>query len=166
LSGNFEDFSLLYGRVRVIAENRTRPIVIRGGRAATKAVEGDFAISHNVQVFTIEEGESMSIAGRRTLGPDIEEQWNQNMPGDWRPEPVDLFTLPSIAVNNRGRNISIAMGLIMTAASAATIVISHPRIDIIGNRDFARNLNFGAYIPLGMGLATTLGGILYNPASP
>ena len=65
--------------------------------------------------------------------------------------------------SNRGKNITLGIGIFLTTASAAAIVVTHPQFDIFPNRDLARNINNVAYVPLSMGLFTILGGILYNP---
>ena len=202
-SGNFEDFGLLYGRIRVDAQNRTRPIVIRGGRAAARFFNGSFGIDHlleanewtfatqpqlrlnsfqgqaefylggpgsqdalDSQRQTVTEGESISIAGIRPLDADSLAYWEHQAPGGGGGETrVNPFLSPDGSTGSyRGKNITLGIGLFLTAVSAAALMISHPQFNIISNNDFARNINFSSYIPLGMGLATTLGGIMYNPS--
>ena len=197
-AGNFEDFGLLYGRIQVIAGNRPRPIVIRGGGISTKIMEGDFGIDHLVEAsewgftslplfrvnafqgsaeffpsgmgnqgLTVIEGESISIMGKIALDRNIYTYWDRQ-PDDGDPEPREIFSVlpphPQV-VSNRGKNTSLAMGLTLTIASVATIVISYPQFGIIRNSDLAQNINNAAFIPLSMGLLTTLGGILHNPST-
>ena len=209
--GNFEDYSLLYGRIRVNAENRTRAIVIRGGRAAARFVNGNFGIDHmleadewsfttqpqlrlhafqgnaefylgasgNQDVFesaqrqSVESGESISIAGKMPLESETVVSWDQQMPrsaaasgGGTQPRVIYSFLSPSRSEGSyRGKNMTLGIGLFLTVASTAALIISHPQFEIIKNNDLAQNINYASYIPLGMGLATMIGGIMYNPAS-
>ena len=205
---NFEDFSLLYGRLQVIAEGRARPIVIRGGRAAARFVNGSFGIDHMLEASewnyttqpqlrlnafqgqaefylggpsdqdalvsnqrqTVEAGESISIAGKMPLESDEHAYWDEQTPGtrgEGGGSREIVPPLPPAGYNsgsNRGRNITIGIGLSLTVASAAALVMTLPQLNIIKNDDLARNIHYSSFIPLGMGLATTLGGIMYNPA--
>ena len=211
-SGNFEDFGLLYGRIRVTAQNRTRPMVIRGGRAAARFLNGNFGLDHlleasewnyttqpqlrlnafqgqaefflggtgnqdaleSAQRQTVEAGESISIAGKMPLDSDTVAYWERQAPsarggggagGGGEPRVIFSFLSPSRSEGSyRGKNISVGIGLFLTVASTAAIIVSHPQFNIIKNDDLARNIHYASYIPLGMGLATTLGGIMYNPA--
>ena len=199
-AGNFEDFGLLYGRIRVIAGNRERSMVIRGGGSSVRIMEGDFGIDHLIEAddwdftsqpnflvsvfqgsaeffhdglgshfergLTIEQGESMSTSGKRPLDTDTHEYWH--LIPDTLGQPRVIFSLvPHTSVlSNRGKNTSLAIGLALTVASTATLIMTYPQFEIIKNRDLARNINNAAYIPLSMGLLTTLGGILYNPSRP
>ncbi|MCL2008307.1 MAG: hypothetical protein FWG77_09505 [Treponema sp.] len=202
-TGDYEDFALIYGRVRVIAGNRTRPIVIRGGNASTRIMEGDFGIDHlieedewdtasrpllrvnafsgnaefyaggslarfdSTQAQIVLEGQSASAIEVGEMDEVLLAYWDMNMPDFWGQPRVIFSLIPQpYAIGNRGKNTALTIGLAMTIASAATLAISYPQFEIISNRDLARNINNAAYVPLGMGLLTTLGGILYNPLRP
>ena len=70
--------------------------------------------------------------------------------------------LPTVT-NNRTKNVCLALGLVLTFAAAATQGITYHMYDINTNRT-ANNIFTAAQIPLGVGILTTLGGILYNPS--
>ena len=76
------------------------------------------------------------------------------------PEPIRT----PVAASNRGKNITLALGLFLTASSVALQVVSNPQFDLFNNKDLAKNLNNVSYVSLGAGLITTLVAILYNPS--
>jgi hypothetical protein len=80
------------------------------------------------------------------------------------PDPVKPVQ-PSVS-SNRGKNICLAIGWVLTVAGVAAQVIAYPRYEHINNADLSWNIHNAAYVSIGMGLATILGGILYNPSKP
>jgi len=78
------------------------------------------------------------------------------------PEP--LQSVKSSTANNRGKNITLALGLFLTASSVALQVVSNPQFDLFSNKELAKNLNNVSYVSLGAGLITTLVAIIYNPS--
>jgi hypothetical protein len=80
---------------------------------------------------------------------------------------MDLsFPLPdTYSRAKRIKNITLGLGIFLTAAGAAMQGFSHYYSS--GNTGgFAGNLHTIGYGPLGMGLVTLLAGMLYNPPSP
>jgi len=65
--------------------------------------------------------------------------------------------------NNKTRNVCLAIGLALTVAGAAAQGVTYYMYDIDSNRT-ANNIFKASQIPLGVGLITTLGGLLYNPS--
>ena len=45
-TGNFQDFGLLYGRIRVVTWNEVNPLVIRGGGVSVKLEKGDYSLDY------------------------------------------------------------------------------------------------------------------------
>jgi hypothetical protein len=76
-------------------------------------------------------------------------------------EPLNTDPKPARAVNNRGKNICLTIGLALTTVSAAAQAVSYHFMD---DTKLSRNLYYGAYPVMGLGLITTLVGILYNPS--
>jgi len=76
------------------------------------------------------------------------------------PEPIKT----PATFSNRGKNITLALGLFLTASSVGLQVVSNPQFDLFSNKDLAKNLNNASYVSLGAGLITTLVAILYNPS--
>ena len=70
--------------------------------------------------------------------------------------------LPTMT-NNRNKNICLAVGLFLTLSSAAVQGVMYYKYDM-SNARWADNVFTAMQVPLGVGLLTTLGGILYNPS--
>jgi len=70
---------------------------------------------------------------------------------------------PSRTSYNRKKTTGIIIGLAMTFAAAAVQGITYGAFDVQTNRN-ANTIFTAAHIPLGVGMLTTLGSILYNPS--
>jgi len=67
-------------------------------------------------------------------------------------------------INNRAKNTGLALGLVLAFAAVATQGVTYHMYDV--HNDRTANIVFNAaYVPLGVGLITALGGLLYNPSS-
>ena len=231
-TGKFQDFGLLYGRVRVVTGKETDFIVIRGGGVSVKIKDGDFGVDYlleqselnstpqplftisairgsaeiypygmgasspffgGVNVVDINEGECFSldissfhtVAEKKPIDRDTLIYWRfykfSALPPIFVPrsrveiEIPDLVSTPiqpvtqinvvrSFESGNKTRNIILGIGLALTASAVATQVITHPQREFISNADLSRNLYNIAYVPMGLGLISLLGGILYNPS--
>ena len=82
-----------------------------------------------------------------------------------QPDPLKSFDT-SPPVSYRGKNIILGIGIFLTASAALTQVITHPQFGLFpkDKADITKNVFNAAYVPLGMGVLTTIGGIIYNPA--
>ena len=83
-----------------------------------------------------------------------------------QPEPFKILGEQPPMPSNRGKNITLGIGLFLSAASAITQVVTHPQFGLIPepNKEIARNVFNAAYVPLAMGAVATLWAIFYNPA--
>ena len=68
------------------------------------------------------------------------------------------------SVNQRTKNISIGIGLALTFISAVAGGYTYAKYDV-SKDSTANNIFTAAQIPFGVGIITTLGGLLYNPSS-
>ena len=67
-----------------------------------------------------------------------------------------------VFTKNKTKTVCLAVGLALTFAAAAAQGFTYYKYDINTNRT-ANTIFTAAQIPLGVGIITTLGGILYNP---
>jgi hypothetical protein len=80
----------------------------------------------------------------------------------------DLIPPPAPAAPFKGyrnKNIILALGAFLTAAAIGVQAGAYTQFDTEKD-EFARNLHTAAYVPMGLGILTIVGGIIYNPAAP
>jgi hypothetical protein len=156
---------------------------------------GSGAYFSGAQTLTAKKGESLTLeissshtfAEKQSLGSDILAYWRRNnfagspplsMPNTAiaeaapetpaavtpvaAPPPAEpIIIYEPVKPNNRVKNWCLSIGLFLTASSVAFQGVSHYDIS-----QFASDYYNWSYIPLGLGLITTLVGILINPSTP
>ena len=78
------------------------------------------------------------------------------------PEPI--IPVQTVQAGTYGKYVGLGIGILLTVSSAALQVLSHPKVDVISEKDLPRNLKDISFVTLGGGLITTLGAILFNPS--
>jgi hypothetical protein len=78
------------------------------------------------------------------------------------PEPTRPYE-PPVVPNNRLKNVTMGLGLVLTLSSLIAQGVFYFNFDV--NKEDYRRLHLAMYIPLSLGLVTTLTGILMNPSS-
>ena len=81
----------------------------------------------------------------------------------FQPEEITPQHLPSKTSFNRVKTTSLVIGLAMTFAAVAVQGFTYYKYDVYNDRT-ANTVFNTMHIPLGVGILTTLGGILYNPS--
>ena len=135
---------------------------------------------------------SYTFAERTTVNRDIQDYWKlhyfegsppqpmpdtaiagllQDLPASPADEDTAVKYVPIVpsggekqpaTINNRGKNICLAVGLALTVGSVVVQGVSFFQYEKYSERKY-RDLFYWAYPSLGVGLITTLAGIIYNP---